>query len=161
MPDLYTVHFEMTTPLQHLLQTLCMSWNAFQITFIHHQHGAATYTEASADHFKYFLIPPILSVVLTLSVRQFDITGNPQFYYQYCQWLLPDSCPAIKCILISLYKQIFPLYRMKWLLSLYLRRHQHSCPGTSIQTKKQKQTPWPLVRERTIPTDRPPLVDEI
>jgi hypothetical protein len=26
---------------------------------------------------------------------------------------------------------------------------------------KQKQTPWPLVRERTIPTDRPPLVDEI
>jgi hypothetical protein len=24
-----------------------------------------------------------------------------------------------------------------------------------------KQTPWPLVRERTIPTDRPPLVDEI
>jgi hypothetical protein len=28
-------------------------------------------------------------------------------------------------------------------------------------THKQKQTPWPLVRERTIPTDRPPLVDEI
>jgi hypothetical protein len=26
---------------------------------------------------------------------------------------------------------------------------------------KTKQTPWPLVRERTIPTDRPPLVDEI
>jgi hypothetical protein len=22
-------------------------------------------------------------------------------------------------------------------------------------------TPWPLVRERTIPTERPPLVDEI
>jgi hypothetical protein len=28
-------------------------------------------------------------------------------------------------------------------------------------TKTNKQTPWPLVRERTIPTDRPPLVDEI
>jgi hypothetical protein len=27
--------------------------------------------------------------------------------------------------------------------------------------KKNKQTPWPLVRERTIPTDRQPLVDEI
>jgi hypothetical protein len=27
------------------------------------------------------------------------------------------------------------------------------------QTKKQ--TPWPLVRERTIPNERPPLVDEI
>jgi hypothetical protein len=25
----------------------------------------------------------------------------------------------------------------------------------------KKKTPWPLVRERTIPTDRPPLVDEI
>jgi hypothetical protein len=24
-----------------------------------------------------------------------------------------------------------------------------------------KQTPWPLVRERTIPTEGPPLVDEI
>jgi hypothetical protein len=23
-----------------------------------------------------------------------------------------------------------------------------------------KQTPWPLVHERTIPTERPPLVDE-
>jgi hypothetical protein len=26
---------------------------------------------------------------------------------------------------------------------------------------KQKQTPWPLVRKRTIPTARPPLVSEI
>jgi hypothetical protein len=26
---------------------------------------------------------------------------------------------------------------------------------------KTKQTPWPLVRERTIPTDRPPRVEEI
>jgi hypothetical protein len=25
----------------------------------------------------------------------------------------------------------------------------------------QKNTPWPLVRKRTIPTERPPLVDEI
>jgi hypothetical protein len=30
-----------------------------------------------------------------------------------------------------------------------------------IGNKQTKQTPWPLVRERTIPTDRPPLVDEI
>jgi hypothetical protein len=29
------------------------------------------------------------------------------------------------------------------------------------QTKKTKQTPWPLVRERTIPTERSSLVDEI
>jgi hypothetical protein len=26
---------------------------------------------------------------------------------------------------------------------------------------KTKETPWPLVRKRTIPTERPPLVDEI
>jgi hypothetical protein len=30
-----------------------------------------------------------------------------------------------------------------------------------ISTNNQKQTPWPLVRKRTIPTERPPLVDEI
>jgi hypothetical protein len=30
-----------------------------------------------------------------------------------------------------------------------------------LPLKTNKQTPWPLVRERTIPTDRPPLVDEI
>jgi hypothetical protein len=27
--------------------------------------------------------------------------------------------------------------------------------------KQIKQTPWPLVRKRIIPTERPPLVDEI
>jgi hypothetical protein len=32
--------------------------------------------------------------------------------------------------------------------------------GRGVQTKKKKQTPWPLVRERTIPTERLPLVDE-
>jgi hypothetical protein len=30
-----------------------------------------------------------------------------------------------------------------------------------LSIKQNKQTPWPLVRERTIPTDRPPLVEEI
>jgi hypothetical protein len=30
-----------------------------------------------------------------------------------------------------------------------------------LSKQKNKQTPWPLVRERTIPTERPPLVDEI
>jgi hypothetical protein len=27
--------------------------------------------------------------------------------------------------------------------------------------KETKQTPWPLLRKRTIPTERPPLVYEI
>jgi hypothetical protein len=31
----------------------------------------------------------------------------------------------------------------------------------SLREQKHKQTPWPLVRERTIPTARPLLVDEI
>jgi hypothetical protein len=32
-----------------------------------------------------------------------------------------------------------------------------------VKTHKQtnKQTPWPLVYKRTVPTERPPLVDEI
>jgi hypothetical protein len=31
----------------------------------------------------------------------------------------------------------------------------------STKQKQNKQTPWPLVRQRTIPTERPPFVDEI
>jgi hypothetical protein len=34
---------------------------------------------------------------------------------------------------------------------------QHPRPSTLIH----KQTPWPLVRKKTIPTERPPLVGEI
>jgi hypothetical protein len=30
-----------------------------------------------------------------------------------------------------------------------------------LEMTVKKKTLWPLVRERTIPTDRPPLVDEI
>jgi hypothetical protein len=30
-----------------------------------------------------------------------------------------------------------------------------------VVPNKEKQTPWPLVREGTIPTERPPVVDEI
>jgi hypothetical protein len=36
-------------------------------------------------------------------------------------------------------------------------QHQTAPPGIN----KKQQTPWPLVRERTIPTEGPPLVDEI
>jgi hypothetical protein len=35
--------------------------------------------------------------------------------------------------------------------------HERIC----LDSKKNKQTPWSLVRERTIPTERPPLVNEI
>jgi hypothetical protein len=30
-----------------------------------------------------------------------------------------------------------------------------------MENLKQKQTPWPLVRKRTVPTEQPPLVGEI
>jgi hypothetical protein len=47
-------------------------------------------------------------------------------------------------------------FRHEEILFRQLRQTVH------LQDKKQtKQTPWPLVRERTIPTDRPPLIDEI
>jgi hypothetical protein len=32
---------------------------------------------------------------------------------------------------------------------------------TVVRWGGNKLTPWPLIRERTIPTERPPLVDEI
>jgi hypothetical protein len=31
----------------------------------------------------------------------------------------------------------------------------------TFHMERFKQTPWPLVRKRTVPTERPPLVDEI
>jgi hypothetical protein len=41
----------------------------------------------------------------------------------------------------------------------------HNTRLNVVRTKREretnKQTPWPLVRKRTIPTERPPLVDEI
>jgi hypothetical protein len=40
---------------------------------------------------------------------------------------------------------------------LFLTGHYHCL---AVQSNKQ-QTPWPLVRKRTIPTEQPPLVDEI
>jgi hypothetical protein len=32
---------------------------------------------------------------------------------------------------------------------------------TGFTLKNKKQTPWPLVRKRNIPAERPPLLDEI
>jgi hypothetical protein len=43
----------------------------------------------------------------------------------------------------------------------FLSSRCHFIKMTAEKEQKNKQTPRPLVRERTIPTDRPPLVDEI
>jgi hypothetical protein len=40
-------------------------------------------------------------------------------------------------------------------------RGEQVCADDKTKKQTNKQTPWPLVRERTIPTERPPLVDEI
>jgi hypothetical protein len=48
--------------------------------------------------------------------------------------------------------------------SMFLRSVQHAVVYLTTQclnSKKNKQTPWLLVQKRTIPTKRPPLVDEI
>jgi hypothetical protein len=45
---------------------------------------------------------------------------------------------------------------------IYVMEHRHNCNTLYICTFTiNVQTPWSLVRKRTIPTDRPPLVDEI
>jgi hypothetical protein len=54
------------------------------------------------------------------------------------------------------------LWQCSWIfhwkvMSLYASQHRHTTGDGNFL----KQTPWPLVRKRTIPTDRPPLVDEI
>jgi hypothetical protein len=39
---------------------------------------------------------------------------------------------------------------------------QHKKHGLSLNTKNiQKESPWPLVIERTVPTERPQLVGEV
>jgi hypothetical protein len=40
-----------------------------------------------------------------------------------------------------------------------LRRRQFLFPNLVLLI--EKKTPWPLVRKRTIPTERPPLVGEV
>jgi hypothetical protein len=46
-------------------------------------------------------------------------------------------------------------------VTMWLRREHVELFQKVIKQKTNKQTPWPLVCERTIPTERPPLVDEI
>jgi hypothetical protein len=50
---------------------------------------------------------------------------------------------------------------MYTLLLIFTAMPIQAVPSTSTNKQTNKQTPWPLVRERTIPTERPPLVDEI
>jgi hypothetical protein len=59
-----------------------------------------------------------------------------------------------------------PKFRTVWII-VFLENLSiaHIFENISLSTEheraKPKQTPWPIVRKRTIPTDRPPFVDEI
>jgi hypothetical protein len=58
-----------------------------------------------------------------------------------------------------LFKQMFAIYGFCFIFT----DESFDTPVTQngMVKKTNKQTPWPLVRERTIPTERPPLVHEI
>jgi hypothetical protein len=72
----------------------------------------------------------------------------------------PSSVSFCKTINHSLTKQSSS--HIMW-NTIHLAYHDHSIlhPTHNTAFAKKKKPPWPLVRERTIPTDRPPLVDEI
>jgi hypothetical protein len=58
------------------------------------------------------------------------------------------------------------LNRMLVASSVMYNKHMQTCAYESTHikycaTNKTKQTQWPLVRKRTTPTERPPLVGEI
>jgi hypothetical protein len=62
-------------------------------------------------------------------------------------------------ILDTLMKEL--IHSSKTLVLTRVTRRNIAEDGILHSQKQNKQTPWPLVRERTIPTERPPLVDEI
>jgi hypothetical protein len=74
------------------------------------------------------------------------------------------------CGVHSFFCSVFcgPMTKRAGLLFLLVFRTTPACVfpcsaaiPTAAANQTNKQTPWPLVRERTIPTDQPPLVDEI
>jgi hypothetical protein len=65
-----------------------------------------------------------------------------------------DSRRGLTCVMTKLFVSAFVGYAWHLLPSF------HNGGVASDQTLQTK-TPWPLVRKRTIPTERPPLVDEI
>jgi hypothetical protein len=68
--------------------------------------------------------------------------------------------PFVVHLRIDLSYVLFPLRTPIPTVYTFLMPSIYDIHSIRIQLTKKK-TPWPLVRERTIPTDRPPLVDEI
>jgi hypothetical protein len=77
---------------------------------------------------------------------------------------MPQQMNA-KTIPIILFQQFMLAVLVIWYPFYALNQNVYNTMHILKQTKqpdsRQKKTPWLLVRERTIPTERPPLVDEI
>jgi hypothetical protein len=72
----------------------------------------------------------------------------------------PDSKQNILSVIKWRTKKYIPLFVMIW-WNIIITRLDHSPLTESYQIPGIKQTPWPVVRKRTIPTKRPPLVGEV
>jgi hypothetical protein len=102
------------------------------------------------SYLSFFLnIPSHLSLYLTIHI------------YIFCH-PCPSEHPNISIMFISAMKVPQSLAQNLFLPNLLLHPSTLCSQSSSLwRTKKQKQTPRPLVRKRTISTERPPLVDEI
>jgi hypothetical protein len=97
-----------------------------------------------------------LLMYLIITPKQMLWTKNAVYRAMITPWF---CLPAIRNPHIRNWATIFVETLLLHLLSAFIIFWEFAPFG--ITNKKQKQTSWPLVRERTIPTDRPSLVDEI
>jgi hypothetical protein len=85
---------------------------------------------------------------------------NVFFMYAFCVVIVYFMCSVCFLFNVLLVYCLLFVYLVVYVTNIVLTLPpggQPICSSVIIN----KQTPWPLVRERTISTERPPLVDEI